>query len=344
MNLKTLSERLSLSQTTVSRALNGYSDVSDATRQRVIAAAEKYNYRPSYHASRLAAGKSKSIAHIIPHGKQSIIDPHFSDFISGAAQVYGEYGYELCLSVVADKEEKNTYHDYIKGRKVDGFVLQAPMTDDWRISLLDEGDVPFVVHGRSDSQAVDYSFMDVNNAYACQRATSYLLELGHRRIALLNGLETMNFAKRRRQGFEKAMAEYDCVVPENYYFSDNMTEPYGYQACKNLLALPVSQRPSALLITSMLPAIGAFRALNEAGLTMPDDLSIVAYDDKLSFLQGGQSDIPLFTSVRSSIFDAGKQVAEQLIAQINTQPQSPIQTLWEAEFVLGRSTKPYVGD
>lgn len=338
MNLKQFAERLKLSPTTVSRALNGYPEVSEATRQKVLHAAEKYGYRPSHHAKTLAGGATKSIGHIVPRNSMQLIDPHFADFIAGASEVYSQHGYDLSLSVVDNDKEKDTYLDYIRTRKVDGVMVQAPITDDWRIALLRDSGMPFVVHGRSDAQNADYNLMDVNNRHAFRRAANFLIELGHQRIALINGDENLNFAKRRREGYAQALHDHGLKVDNNLCFSGAMTEPYGYQAARRVLALPKAQRPTALLIASALPALGAYRAMTEQELHLPRDISVVIFDDCLSFLRGEDGQIPLFTALRSNIFEHGKQAASQLIAQINAPDASPIKTVWEAELVIGKST------
>ena len=102
MNLKELSSFLKLSPTTVSRAINGYPEVSEATRERVMAAAEANNYHPSHLASGLAKGKAMAIGHVIPLSKHMVMNPHFSDFISGAGDVYCKAGYDMLIRVVAE--------------------------------------------------------------------------------------------------------------------------------------------------------------------------------------------------------------------------------------------------
>ena len=100
MNLKELSRRLGLSQTTVSRALNGYPEVSEETRERVTEFAQKMNYQPNSSARRLATGKTNAIGHVVPLAEHDMINPHFSDFIAGAGEVYNRRGYDMLISIV----------------------------------------------------------------------------------------------------------------------------------------------------------------------------------------------------------------------------------------------------
>ena len=335
MNLKQLASYLKLSPTTVSRALNGYPEVSEATRNRVMAAAEANNYHPSHHASRLAKGKSHAIAHVIPLSKHSMINPHFSDFISGAGLTYAKSGYDMILRVVPEEEEEAVYRSFSRDGKVDGVIVHGPRVNDTRIAILQDLGLPFVVHGRIDTDESSYSWLDVNNFRAFERATNFLLDLGHQKIALVNGFENMVFAARRRDGYIKALGDAGIAIDRDVMFSGEMVEPQGYEAVQSILKQ--DQAPTAILFSSIMPALGAVRAIHEAGLVPGKDISLVTFDDQLSFLQNS-GDIPMFTSLRSSIQNAGTRVAEMLIAKINQPDSGLCHELWEAEFVLGSST------
>ncbi len=335
MNLKELAEHLKLSPTTVSRALNGYPEVSEATRKRVMAAAQENNYQPSHLASGLAKGKANAIGHVVSLNKHKLIDPLFSDFIAGAGDVYGKAGYDLLLRVADQSEEESVYRSFAKNDRVDGVVIHGPRVDDSRIALLQELEIPFVVHGRILDDESSYSWLDVNNFRAFERATQFLLTLGHKKIALINGFEFMNFAARRRDGYIHALQSADISINKDIMFSGEMIEPQGYEAVKKLL--DGKNPPTALLLSSILPSLGAVRAIQEKGLVPGRDVSLITFDDQLSFLQNS-GDIPLFTSLRSSIKKAGARTAQILLDRINHPSLEHQNELWEAELVLGSST------
>jgi LacI family transcriptional regulator len=342
MNLKQLSQHLNLSPTTVSRALNGYPEVKEATRERVQLAAIKHNYQPSHHANSLATGRAKAIGHVVPLSKHMMINPHFSDFIAGAGESYSKAGYDMLLRVVSEDEEESVYRSFAKNGRVDGVIIHGPKMNDSRVALLQELKLPFVVHGRTLQDESSYSWLDVNNFSAFERATKFLLDLGHKDIALVNGFEAMNFALRRRDGYLSALSKGGYKANPDLMFSGEMIEPQGYEAIKSLLKKDMM--PSAILLSSILPALGAVRAIQEAGLVPGRDVSIITFDDQLSFLQNS-GDIPLFTSLRSSIQEAGRRVAEILLEIIETNDSSPEvnrHELWEAELVIGASTSPPV--
>ncbi|WP_299080306.1 substrate-binding domain-containing protein [uncultured Ruegeria sp.] len=338
MNLKQLSEILGLSQTTVSRALNGYPEVSEDTRVRVQAAAQKHGYRPNSRAKGLATGRSMVIGHVIPSSsRHEMVNPIFGDFVAGAVKKYSEHGYDMMFTNADDTSIEEAYRSLFQRGAVDGVVLQGPKVDEPRIEVLTRMAVPFIVHGRSTGVVGQYDWIDVNNKSSFLRATRFLIDLGHRRIALINGLEDMDFAQRRRDGFLEALRQAGLSPNPELMRSAEMTEVYGHHETRDMLGL--DNPPTAILCSSMISAIGVRRALDESGLEMGKDVSVIAHDDDLSYLKNGQ-DVPIFTATRSSVRNAGEMAAEMLIERIQS-PDDPTKTrLLEAELVVGRSTGP----
>ncbi|NNF23959.1 MAG: LacI family DNA-binding transcriptional regulator [Rhodobacteraceae bacterium] len=338
MNLKELASKLGLSQTTVSRALNGYPEVSEATRLRVEAAAALHNYQPNVRAKALATGRSMAIAHIVPLGSEhEIVNPVFADFIAGAGAVYAQHGYVTHLSIVKETDEQKIYRDIAAKGTVDGIIVHAPRVRDGRIELLQQIGLPFVVHGRSSGVASDYNWVDVNNRRAFERATNFLMDLGHHRIGLINGIEELDFAARRRAGYLSALASRGIGEDPGIIRSGEMTEHHGYATTRALLGLP--DPPTALLASSMIIAFGIRRALDDLGLRLNRDISVIAHDDDLSYFENGP-DIPIFTALRSSVRQAGQRVARLLMAQISKPQSGFMQELLEVDFVVGQSTGP----
>jgi LacI family transcriptional regulator len=338
MNLKELSSKLGLSPTTVSRALNGYPEVNEATRERVVAAARRHNYRPNARAIRLATGRAMAVGHVLPLNlRNEMMNPIFSDFTAGAAEIYSRSGYDMMLSVVQDDAEEATYRDLMSRGAVDGVIVQGMKTNDPRIRILRDIGLPFVVHGRATGVGDDYNWVDVNNRRAFHRATQFLLDLGHKRIALVNGSEQQDFALRRKAGMVDAMAERGLTPDPALMFNGELTEALGYRDA--MMALEQAAPPTAFLAASILSGMGIRRAIEARGLKMGRDISVIIFDDDLSYLRNGD-DVPIFTATRSSVREAGRLSAELLLAVIS-QPDSPPQhRLLEAELILGQSTGP----
>ncbi len=336
ITLKELAASLKLSPTTVSRALNGYPEVNAKTRKRVCDAAERANYHPNTRAKSLATGRTHAIGHVIPlSDSHEIVNPVFADFIAGAGETYSREGYEMVLSMVPDADEEQAYRNMIARGAVDGMIVHGPKLNDPRIALLTQLRVPFVVHGRSSGIIAPYSWLDINNKRSFRRATEFLLQLGHRRIALINGLENMDFAMRRRAGYLQALQ--DAGVPHDPALmrQSEMTEVFGHKAAVELMRLP--DPPTAFLSSSMLVAYGLRRALVDQNIRLGRDVSVITHDDDLSYLPNG-NDVPLFTATRSSVREAGRKAAEMLLQQINSPDQPPETCLMETTLIVGEST------
>lgn len=337
MNLKSLSELLNLSPTTVSRALNGFPEVSEATRVRVQEAAQKYNYHPNAKAKGLATGHTHAIGHVIPVStRHEMVNPVFADFLAGASKAYLKAHYDMLLSLVDDEDELSTYRALSARGRVDGMIVHGPRMDDGRVELLNQLGLPFVVHGRM-CESEGYSWVDVDNEDCFGRATNLLLDLGHRRIALINGLESMVFADHRRRGYTHALTKFRIELVDSLMAAGEMTEPFGFASATHMLSQETP--PTAFLVSSMLMAIGVRRAVEAQGLRVGQDISIVAYDDVLSYLTDAD-DAPQFTSMRSSVRDAGRRCAEILIDLISNPSAEPIQELWYVSLIVGASTAP----
>ena len=337
MNLKELSAHLGLSQTTVSRALNGYPEVSEATRSRVLEAAAAHSYTANARAKALATGRSMAIGHVLPVSTSGeMVNPVFADFLAGASEVYARAEYDLMLSVIDDDDQEHHYRELATKRTVDGLIVHAPRPDDGRIALLQEIGIPFVVHGRASALDARYSWVDIENQAAFRRATDFLLDLGHRRIALLNGREVYDFAQRRRAGFEEALTSRGIDPDPSLMIADEMTERTGHSAVAALLDRP--DPPTAILTSSSITAFGVRRAADGLGLVLGRDLSLVTHDDVLSYFRIGD-DEPIFTAIRSSVWDAGRHAAEALLRQI-ADPDACPQIVLPADLVIGASTGP----
>jgi len=336
MNLKELSAKLALSPTTVSRALNGYPEVSQSTRSRVVEAARVHGYVPNSFAKRLATGRTMAIGHVVPLNEHEMINPVFAEFIAGAGETYSRAGYNMILSIVPEAEEEASYRAMAAARSVDGVIVHTPRVDENRIDLLHELGLNFIVHGRAEAPD-PFGWLDINNKECFRRAAEFLISLGHRRIALLNGLDRHWFARHRQQGVLEAFEAAGITPDPELICHQDMTEPYGFNETRRLMARP--NPPTAILACSVITALGVSRALAAAGLKMGRDVSVLTHDDALSYLPNDRP-VPMFTATRSSIRAAGRRVAELLIARVEDPTLPPPQELWEAEIILGSSTGP----
>lgn len=336
MNLKQLSELLNLSQTTVSRALNGYPEVNAETRDRVLKAASETGYRPNKAAQRLATGKAGSIGFVMPTATGHYSDIHFGEFISGLGEEAARHDFHFVINPTDSDDEAGALKRLAAGGNVDALFLAYTRTNDPRLAIMKTLSLPFVVHGRPFSDT-DYPFLDVDNEGAFRDAARLLLQLGHRRFGLINGPEHLDFAVRRRIGLTEALTERGLILREDCVQHSSMTDEQGQQAMERLLALP--ERPTAILCSSTVLALGAVRAITQAGLRLGEDISLIAHDDVLPMLKPENFSVPL-TTTRSPLRAAGIRIAERLIGTLKHTGTFPLQELWKAELIVRASTGP----
>ena len=336
MKLKDLAERLSLSQTTVSRALNGYPEVSEATRQRVLEAARHHHYRPNPSARRLATGRAGAVGAVLPTDRNLLVDPHFVEFLAGVGERLVEDEMDIVLCPTRGGDEAATYRGVVAGNRIDALILSGPLVEDERVPLLTELSHPFVMHGRTISRT-PHAWLDIDNEDAFNRATSYLIERGHRRIALVNGSTRFTFAAHRERGFRAAFAAHGLMPDPRLIGEGAMTDEVGYRLTERILA--AEPRPTAFLVSSMMLALGCLRVIRAAGLAVGPDVSLIAHDDEFPFLTADRM-VPPLSTLRSPIRAAGTRVAEMVIDLLGGRPPETLQELWPVELVIRDSTGP----
>ncbi|MDO5647594.1 LacI family DNA-binding transcriptional regulator [Paracoccus sp. (in: a-proteobacteria)] len=338
MNLKEFAQIVGMSQTTVSRALNGHPEVSERTRARILAEARRLGYSPNTYARSLAMGHGQVIGCMIPaHGRDEIVNPIYADFLAGVGAVCAQRRFDINLSVVPDLDDPETYRGLKSKGMVGGVIVQFPRVNDPRPALLSQIGLPFVVHGRVSQCDTPYSWVDVNNRRAFERAAGFLIQLGHRDIALLNGDETLDFAHRRRDGVVAALRDSGLSPDPARMFSGDMTVAYGYSHARKLLAQ--DRPPTAILCAATMIAIGVQQAAQQAGLQLGRDLSVLTFDDDLSYYSNPETE-PVFTAMRSPVRAHGQCIADVLLTKVTTGDDAPVSKLFEAELVVGQSTAP----
>lgn len=339
MNLKELSAELGLSQTTVSRALNGYPEVSEATRERVLAAAARHGYRPSPAARRLATGRAHALGIVFPVERNVLLDPLFVEFLAGVSETAGRHHFDILVSPTRADEEIATYQRLARNGTVDAVIVSGPALVDERIRAMEKIGFPMVVHGRPVSDR-PVAHLDIDNEGAFYQATRFLGQLGHRRIALVNGDDRYTFAADRRAGMLRALNEAGIPEADCPYVPGPMTMENGYRVARATLA--GESRPTAYLCGSILVALGVLRAVAEAGLDVPGDVSVIAHDDEMPAFRADHMHPPL-TTTRSSIRAAGLRIAEIALARIEGQGPEDFEEVWPVELVVRGSTGPARG-
>jgi LacI family transcriptional regulator len=249
VTLQDIADRLGVSVATVSRALAGYPDVAATTRQRVLQAAEEMGYRPNIIARMLQKQRTDTIGFIIPTHGPRFSDPYFSELLTGIGNAAAERDYDVLVSTCSPDTpaEAQAYERFVQGHRVDGMLVVRTRKQDARITYLLEQDFPFVAFGRSRVEG-GFCYLDVNGAVGLREVTRHLINLGHRRIAIILPPENLMFTYYRWLGFEEAMAEADLPIEEALVEYGELTERSGYEAGRTLLTRDHHrlQRPDGL--------------------------------------------------------------------------------------------------
>jgi len=238
------------------------------------------------------------------------------------------------LSPAAADDEETTYRRIVANKQVDALYLSAPRHADSRIALVQGLGIPYIVHGRSEGLDFDYPFLDIDNEAAFHDATRLMVQLGHKRVALLNGEETQTFAICRERGVRRALDTSGLVLPPAMLRSVAMTEENGYRAARSLLMQ--SEAPTAILCSRLIMALGVVRAARDLGRSIPRDLSLIAHDDVFPWLKPENFSVPL-TTTRSSIRAAGQRIAERLAARISGQEAGALGEVWPVDLIVRSS-------
>ncbi len=334
MNQKELATFLNLSQTTVSRALAGYADVSEETKRLVLKTALEHGYRPNSSARRLVTGKAGSIGVVFPMERNLIVDPHFLEVLAGLSEALGEVGTDILLTPTIAAREIDTYDRLAREGAVDGIIIVGTKVEDERVEHLAKLDFPFVTHGRT-KRGSEHAYLDIDNEGGFRRATELLLDLGHQKVGLINGQPDRNYADDRLIGYRKALEGRHLNFEPSLVVAAPMTVEKGYQAARAFLTQTV--KPTAIVCGSTVVAIGVMQALRENGLDIGKDISIVAHDDGLSTVRADLSSLPLTTTF-SPVQAAGKRIAQMLLERIGGEAVTALQEIWPVDLIVRTST------
>ena len=334
MTLKELAHILNLSPTTVSRALMGYSDVSEKTRKRVLKAAARHHYTPNTNAQRLKKGKSDVIGLLLPSQPGAFEEPFFLKLIAGVGEYLVEQGLDLLLTSgnrqVSDME---LVEKMVHSRRVDGIILSRPKFLDERVEFMQEQGFPFVCHGRTQFSR-PHAFLDVDGERAFRQACQRLLDFGHRRIALLNAKPEFMFAQHRFLGYKRALENAGIALDSHLVCEGHLTEEFGFAASQHLMQQ--AHPPTAFLCATDRIALGVLRGVQFLGLRAGSDVSVIGYDD----LPIASHSIPPLTTMHQPIQESGRRVAEMLVSLIGGTPSEELQEVWQATLVARESDGP----
>lgn len=330
LTLEDIARLAGVSRSTVSRVVNEHPHVRDDVRQRVWEVIQRTGYHPNAAARTLASQRSWMLGLVLPRSVSSFFtDPFFPHLVQGIAHACNQYDYTLSLFLFATKDDEDKIFPRISRRGLmDGIILQAGQLGDKLIDRLLSSNIPFVVAGRP-FHCDGVSYVDVDNVRASYRAAEHLIQHGYKRIATIAGPDNSTVSVDRREGYLKALTDHGWLVDESLIVEGDFTEASGYRAMQALLPA----RPDAVFAASDVMAIGAMRAVHQAGLTVPGDIAFVGFDDLPPAAHG----TPHLTTIRQPVHKFGAKAVETLIDLIEQGTQPARRIIMDTELIVRES-------
>ncbi len=311
-NIYDIANLAGVSIATVSKVINDKPDVSKDTKERIRKIMQENNYIPNSVARSLTTNKSNSIGIIFNYGhEEGLHNMFFQEIIFGMERTLGKAGFDYVY--FSDQKWHDNYeYDYLgkcKNRLVEGAILLG-IHQDTNMSRLLESDIPVVLIDL-DVHNANSSYVMCDHEQGARQAVNYLSSLGHKNIGVLGPID-INPALSRLSGYKKSLKENGLIFNDNWVIESSFDEKSGYQGMKKILEF--KNRPTAIFCQSDVIAIGAIRAIKEAGLNVPEDFSLVGFDD----IEVCRYITPTLTSISQNTYKLGEKAADLLLKMINS--------------------------
>ncbi|MFC7568912.1 LacI family DNA-binding transcriptional regulator [Actinomadura namibiensis] len=316
--IKDVAARAGVSPSAVSIALHDRPGVSASTKERILRAARELGWRPNLAAASLSGRAVHTVGLAIARPARLLgLEPFYMEFISGIESVLSRRSCSLLLRVIEADEEIDVHREWWQGGRVNGSILVDLEVDDPRIPALAEIGLPAVVVGHP-SLAGPFASVWTDDAAAVAEAVRYLAALGHRRIGRVGGPERLGHSAIRTAAFDEVIAELGL---EGRTAVADFSPDQGARACRSLLLAP--DRPTAIIFDNDIMAVAALGVADEFGLSVPEDLSVIAWDDS----QLCQLTRPTLSAMRHDVYSFGADVTTALFQVMSGEgrPSRPTQ-------------------
>ncbi len=310
--IKDIAKAAGVSVTTVSRALNGYSDVNEKTRKKIKDIAEQLDYSPNTLARSLVMQKTKTIGLLVSEMKKSGIKDNFTyEVLCGINEASAMVDYDLILfSTSSSKQKEKSYTQLCRERKVDGVIIQGIKTDDPYLQEVIDSDIPCVLID-IPIEGPSVGYVTTDNVLGGKKAVEHLIKLGHKHIGMVNGHNRAFVSQQRLEGYRQGLMEAGIPFNWGYILTGGFDEDQAQQAALSLLQK--NPEITAIFCASDLMALGVLKAANQLGLKVPDQLSIVGYDDIVL----AEYAVPALTTVAQDKFLMGSEAAKLLVKMLD---------------------------
>ncbi|MDR3574480.1 MAG: LacI family DNA-binding transcriptional regulator [Anaerolineaceae bacterium] len=329
MNIEEIARISGVSRSTVSRVLNEDARVRKETRLHVQEVINRLGFQPNAIARSLASGKSHILGLVIPVGVSALFgDPYFPLLIQGVSSACNARDYSVVLWLAEPEFERRMMREILHNGLVSGVIVASMVFNDPIVQALSDSNIPFILVGRHpDNKQVSY--VDVDNLDSAREAVSHLLRLGRKRVATITGPQNMVVGIDRYQGYLQAIRRAHLPLDPNLVAEADFSDMGGYFGMQKLLPY----HPDAVFAASDVMAVGAMRAIGEAGLHIPADIAVVGYDD----IPLAAHTNPPLTTIRQPTLRTGL-VSTELLIEMVEHPVSPPQRIVLPTELIIRST------
>ena len=286
-------------------------------------------YSPNVAARSLVSGRSGVIGLVIPSRVHSLFeDPYFSRLIEGISAASNRAGTTLALFLFqTEEEESELYPRVVTSGVLDGLILTATRMADPLLSQVSPDEIPIVIVGRPDLEG--FSYVDVDNRSGALQAANHLCSLGYQRIGLLGAPVSTTAGLDRLNGFVEGLALCGIALNPQLRVDGDFSEASGYEAMRQL----IPRGPDAVFVTSDTMAMGALRALREAGIQVPRDIAIIGFDG----LPSSENSVPMLTTIRQPVSETGARAVHMLNDLVTGVKTAPVAEIMPVELVIRES-------
>jgi LacI family transcriptional regulator len=332
VTIKDVARESGVSYATVSRVLTGFEFVKETTRQRVMEAAEHLGYVANLHARSLVGGHSQIVGLLVPN----LDNGYVGTITQGIDKELARANYDLMLYTSHRHPGKESFYvDAIANGLTDGLLLIAPLVPTAYLEALRQQDFPYVLIDQADNTE-NSSVVESANWQGAYDATRYLIHLGHTRIAFIKGSSVVRSAADRLQGYKTALADHGIAIQEELIIEGDFQQQTGYESAKRLLQR-LQPLPTAIFASNDLAAFGAMDAARECGLRIPQDISIMGFDDvpQASFVY------PKLTTIRQPLEQMGQIAVKLLLERIKDRSLPTQHIALPTQLIVRDSCGPY---
>jgi len=331
ITLKDVAKAAKVSVSTASKAINNKTVVAESTRERVLNVAKKLGYRASFIPKSLRSRKSKAIGLILPN----IVNPFFCTLANAVEDIALKEGYVVILgSTKEDIRRESVYFDIFAERWIDGIILAGGTSEDEKyIQYIQEQEIPIVFIDREIEEHFTNS-IGIDNEMAMYEATKYLIKLGHKQIGFISGPLRIKVFAKRLKGYKRALESSGLEFKENLVEESDETAFGGGIAARKLLK--GNRDITAILASNDMMAIGSLKELDKAGLRVPEDISLMGFDN----IPLTSVVTPSLTTVSQPSCEMGTEAMKLLLEIIQGKKKAKSKIILGTEIVIRESTSP----